>query len=188
MSEDIMSMLHGIVLLQTAAQQSHRSFLDLVQAELDGLNVRDINNVQSLILFSIGDTEKTVCEVTMLGCHAGMNVADNINNLIEAGYLVLGDLTHDARAKNLRLTEKGRKLHARLGRMQATLCGSFAETLLNKTNVDSVTQTLRRLDQVWNHARATQTHPVQFGPDPVLLTLYHIWVPFLNEGSSNPSD
>jgi DNA-binding MarR family transcriptional regulator len=162
MSEDIMGMLHRIVLLQTAAQQSHRSFLDLVQAELDGLKARDINNVQSLILFSIGDTEKTVWEVTILGCHPGTNVADNINYLIEAGYLVLGGLTHDARAKNLRLTEKGRQLHARLSRMQAALCGSFAEALLTKTNVDSVTQTLRRLDQVWNHARATRTHPVQF--------------------------
>jgi DNA-binding MarR family transcriptional regulator len=162
MPEDIMSMLHGIVLLQTAAQQSHRSFLDLVQAELDGLDVRDINNVQSLILFSISDTGKTVCEVTMLGCHVGTNVADNINNLIEAGYLVLGGSTHDARAKNLRLTEKGRKLRKRLGGMHAALCGSFAETRLTETNVDSVTQTLRRLDQVWSHARVTRTHTVQF--------------------------
>jgi DNA-binding MarR family transcriptional regulator len=184
MSEDIMSMLHGIVLLQTAAQQSHQSFLDLVQAELDGFNIRDINNVQSLILFSIGDTEKTVCEVTMLGCHVGgTNVADNINNLIEAGYLVLGVSTDDVCAKNLQLTEKGRKLHARLGRMQAALCGSFAETLLTETNVDSVTQTLRRLDQVWNHARVTRTHPSQFA-----AFAYPLSYLASNEGSSNPSD
>jgi len=44
-------------------ERLHRQFLELVQLELDGLGIRDINNVQALLLFNIGDAQMTVSEL-----------------------------------------------------------------------------------------------------------------------------
>ena len=41
-------------------ERLHRQFLELVKLELDGLGIHDINNVQGMMLFSIGDAEMTV--------------------------------------------------------------------------------------------------------------------------------
>jgi hypothetical protein len=35
-------------------ERLHRQFLDVVKADLDGQRIRDINNVQALILFNMG--------------------------------------------------------------------------------------------------------------------------------------
>ena len=40
--------------------------------ELGRLDIRDINNVQSLMLFNIGDAEMTVGELTLRCCYLGL--------------------------------------------------------------------------------------------------------------------
>jgi len=54
-------------------ERLHRQFLELVKLELDGLGIHDINNVQGMMLFSIGDAEMTVGELTLRGCYLGSN-------------------------------------------------------------------------------------------------------------------
>jgi hypothetical protein len=41
-------------------ERLHRQFLEVVKLELEGLRVHDINNVQAMMLFNIGDAEMTV--------------------------------------------------------------------------------------------------------------------------------
>jgi hypothetical protein len=38
-------------------ERLHRQFLEVVKLELDGMGIRDINNVQAMVLFNIGDAE-----------------------------------------------------------------------------------------------------------------------------------
>ena len=38
-------------------ERLHRHFLEIVKLELDGLSIHDLNNVQALMLFNIGDAE-----------------------------------------------------------------------------------------------------------------------------------
>ena len=52
-------------------ERLHRHFLEIVKLELDGLGVHDINNVQGLILYNIGDAEMTVGELTLRLPYAG---------------------------------------------------------------------------------------------------------------------
>ena len=59
-------------------ERVHRHFLEVVKRELDGLGIHDINNVQGLMLFNIGDAEMTVGELTLRGCYLGSNVSYNI--------------------------------------------------------------------------------------------------------------
>ena len=45
-------------------ERLHRQFLEVVKLELDGMGIRDINNVQAMVLFNIGDAEMSVGELT----------------------------------------------------------------------------------------------------------------------------
>jgi hypothetical protein len=49
----------------------HRQFLELVKLELNRLGIRDINNVQAMMLFNIGDATMSVGELTLRGCFLG---------------------------------------------------------------------------------------------------------------------
>ena len=50
------SYLECIVLIE----RLHRRFLDVIKSELERLNIPDINNIQALILYNIGEKELTV--------------------------------------------------------------------------------------------------------------------------------
>ena len=41
-------------------ERLHRQFLEVVKLELEGFGIHDINNVQAMMLFNIGDAEMTV--------------------------------------------------------------------------------------------------------------------------------
>jgi len=65
----------------------HRSFLEVVKLELERLGVHDINNVQGMMLFNIGDAEMSVSELTLRGCYLGSNVTYNVKKMVKNGYL-----------------------------------------------------------------------------------------------------
>ncbi len=52
-------------------ERLHRQCLEVVKAELDRMGIRDLNNVQALILFNIGEEELTVGELTQRGYYLG---------------------------------------------------------------------------------------------------------------------
>ena len=60
----------------------HREFMEVVKLELEGSGVRDINNVQAMMLFNIGDVEMTVGELTLRGCYLGSNVSYNVKKMV----------------------------------------------------------------------------------------------------------
>src|SRR5258708_29948918 len=89
-------------------ERLHRHFLEIVKLELDGLGVHDINNIQGLILYNIGDAEMTVGELTLRGCYLGSNVSYNVKNMVENGYLLQERSDHVRRTIHVRLAEKGK--------------------------------------------------------------------------------
>src|SRR5439155_25815278 len=98
-------------------EQLHRRFLEIVKLELDGHGIHDLNNVQGMMLFNIGDAEMTVGELTLRGCYLGSNVSYNVKKLVENGYLAQQRSTYDRRSIHVKLTAKGQSLCERLGRM-----------------------------------------------------------------------
>ena len=95
--------LHAISLIE----RMHRQFLDVVKSELDGQRIRDINNVQALILFNIGTDELTVGELTQRGYYLGSNVSYNVKKMVEHGYLKQERSEHDRRSVRVSLSDKG---------------------------------------------------------------------------------
>jgi DNA-binding MarR family transcriptional regulator len=79
-------------------ERLHRQFLEVVSLELDSFGIYDINNVQALMLFNIGDAEMTIGELTTRGAYLGSNVSYNVNKMVENGYLVQERSLHDRRS------------------------------------------------------------------------------------------
>src|ERR1700748_1250268 len=98
-------------------ERLHRQFLEVVKLELDGMGIRDINNVQAMVLFNIGDAEMTVGELTLRGCYLGSNVSYNVKKMVENGYLIQERSAHTRRSIHVRLSDKGRELCEKLAKM-----------------------------------------------------------------------
>jgi len=69
-------------------ERLHRQFLEVVKNELDRHGMQDINNIQAVILYNIGEDELTVGELTNRGYYLGSNVSYNVKKLVENGYLL----------------------------------------------------------------------------------------------------
>ena len=129
-------------------ERIHRQFLEVIKVELEVLRVRDINSVQGLMLFNIGDAEMTVSEVTLRGCYLGSNVSYNLKKMVENGYLSQERSVHDRRTIHVRLTEKGAKLCGRLQLMhQRHIELLKSQSAITDEDLRSATVTLQRLDR-----------------------------------------
>ena len=121
-------MTNGYLEVISLVERLHRHFLEVVKLELDGLGIHDINNVQGMMLFNIGDAEMTVGELTLRGCYLGSNVSYNVKKMVENGYLVQERSVHDRRSIHVRLTDKGRTLRDRLSGMHRRHIEMLAQT------------------------------------------------------------
>ena len=95
-------------------ERLHRQSLDVLKLELDRLGIQDINNVQSLILYSIGSDQLTVGELTLRGYYLGSNVSYNLKKMVESGYLVQERSLHDRRSVRIKVSAKGAALRTKL--------------------------------------------------------------------------
>jgi len=145
-------MINGYLEVISLVERLHRHFLEVVKLELDGLGIHDINNVQGLMLFNIGDAEMTVGELTLRGCYLGSNVSYNVKKMVENGYLQQERSVHDRRSIHVRLTDKGRKLRDLLTEMHRRHVDLLAQTAVSDEDLAAVTLTLRRLERFWIRA------------------------------------
>jgi DNA-binding MarR family transcriptional regulator len=143
-------------------ERLHRNFLEVVKLELDGLRVHDINNVQGMMLFNIGDAEMTVGELTLRGCYLGSNVSYNVKKMVDNGYLVQERSVHDRRSVRVRLTDRGRDLRDRLSVMLKRHVEMLGQTAITDTDLQGVVVTLRRLERFWMRASDPLQGPGQF--------------------------
>jgi DNA-binding MarR family transcriptional regulator len=143
-------------------ERGHRHFLEIVKLELDALGIHDINNVQGLMLFNIGDAEMTVGELTLRGCYLGSNVSYNVKKMVENGYLSQERSVHDRRSIHVRLTEKGVKLRDRLQTMHQRHVEMLNQTAITDEDLSAATVTLRRLERFWIRAGDLVQRPGQY--------------------------
>src|SRR5204862_7406984 len=119
-------------------ERLHRRFLEVVKLELDGLGIHDINNVQGMMLFNIGDAEMMVGELTLRGCYLGSNVSYNVKKMVENGYIVQERSVHDRRSFHVRLTKKGRTLRDRLSGMHRRHIEMLSQTAITDDDLQGV--------------------------------------------------
>ena len=130
-------------------ERLHRHFLDVLKVELDKKGIQDINNVQSMILYNIGDEELTVGELTVRGYYLGSNVSYNIKKMVEKGYLDQERSVHDKRSIRVKLSEKGKNLHEIISQMFKRHEGVIDSSDIEPEAFDQMNDVLRRIERFW---------------------------------------
>ena len=91
-------------------ERLHRRLLDVIKDEFDRRGRSDINSVQALLLYNIGDKELTAGELRTRGYYLGSNVSYNLKKLVELGFLDHQRSRVDRRSVRIRLTAQGQEI------------------------------------------------------------------------------
>ena len=152
--------------LETIAlvERLHRQCLEVIKADLDRLGIRDLNNVQAMILFNIGGDELTVGELTNRGYYLGSNVSYNVKKMVENGYLIQERSQHDRRSIHVRLSEKGRGLRDKLQAMHERHVEMLGQTPITEPDLQASSVVLKRLERFWTRAADLAQHPAALVP------------------------
>ncbi len=131
-------------------ERLHRLLLDVIKDEFERLGVLEVNAVQALLLFNVGDNEVTAGELKTRGYYQGSNVSYNLKKLVESGYMHHRRSEVDRRSVRVRLTDKGREVRD----VVAALFGRHADGFtpaagLSGDVLDHVNHTLVRLERYW---------------------------------------
>ena len=130
-------------------ERVHRHFLEVVKSDLDRHGVQDINNIQALILYNIGQDEMTVGELTARGYYLGSNVSYNVKKMVENGYLIQERSPHDRRSVRVKLSEKGLTLHKTINdHFERHVAGLPAAGIPNE-DLSKICEPLRKLERFW---------------------------------------
>ena len=144
------AMMAGYLDNLALVERLHRLLLDVIKDEFERLAILEINSVQALLLFNIGENEVTAGELKSRGYYQGSNVSYNLKKLVELGYMHHQRSEIDRRSVRVRLTEKGRRVRGQL----ADLFGRHAEGLAKRglvdaSGMDQMNTSLKRMERYW---------------------------------------
>jgi DNA-binding MarR family transcriptional regulator len=152
-----MSMLLAYLDAIALTERLHRQFLEIVKVELENSGMHDVNNVQAMILFNVGDHDMTIGELTLRGCYLGSNVSYNVKKLAEHGYLSQQRSLHDRRSIRVRLTDKGMAVRNLILQMVERHLGQLQQSPLDEQTLVHAIVTFRRLDRFWTQSLSVGT-------------------------------
>lgn len=142
----ITSYLEALALVE----RLHRLLLDVIKDEFERVGVLEINAVQALLLFNIGDNEVTAGELKSRGYYQGSNVSYNLKKLVEMDYMHHQRCEIDRRSVRVRLTTKGRDIRDVVGNLFARHAdGLQSKGVLGSEGIEDITTSLRRVERYW---------------------------------------
>ncbi|KZL18197.1 transcriptional regulator LdtR [Pseudovibrio sp. Ad37] len=134
----------------TLIERLHRRLLDVIKDEFDRMGRSDVNSVQALLLFNIGDAELTAGELRTRGYYLGSNVSYNLKKLVETGYINHERSQMDRRSVRVSLTEKGREIAQIVDDLYSRHILSVEQVgELSTENFEGLNRSLRRLERFW---------------------------------------
>ncbi|QFU09414.1 MarR family protein [Rhodobacteraceae bacterium THAF1] len=131
-------------------ERLHRLLLDVVKDEFERVGTLEVNPVQALLLFNIGDKEVTAGELKTRGYYQGSNVSYNLKKLVEMGFMHHKRCEIDRRAVRVSLTDTGREVHQNVARLFARHAqGMQQKNVLDLDQIMTINSTLRRVERYW---------------------------------------
>jgi DNA-binding MarR family transcriptional regulator len=131
-------------------ERLHRLLLDVIKDEFERVGLLEINSVQALLLFNIGENEVTAGELKTRGFYQGSNVSYNLKKLVEMGYMHHQRCEIDRRSVRVRLTPKGREVRRIVAELfQRHAAGLEERALLGPVGIDEIAGALRRVERYW---------------------------------------
>ncbi len=134
----------------TLVERLHRRLLDVIKDEFDRRGRADINSVQALLLYNIGDKELTAGELRTRGYYLGSNVSYNLKKLVELGFLDHQRSRIDRRSVRIRLTAQGQEIR----RIVDELYKKHVRTVekvggISNDEFATLNKSLHRLERFW---------------------------------------
>jgi DNA-binding MarR family transcriptional regulator len=134
----------------TLVERLHRRLLDVIKDEFDRRGRSDINSVQALLLYNIGDKELTAGELRTRGYYLGSNVSYNLKKLVEMGFLDHQRSRVDLRSVRIRLTAKGQEVR----HIVEALYDKHVKTVeqvggISNEEFATLNKSLHRLERFW---------------------------------------
>jgi DNA-binding MarR family transcriptional regulator len=140
---------HYLVSLKLV-ERLHRLLLDVIKDEFERVGRGDVNSVQALLLYNIGDAELTAGELRSRGYYLGSNVSYNLKKLVDAGYIHHQRSTTDRRSVRVSLTEKGKEVSKVIdGLYQRQLRSLEQVGGVDADDLETLNKALIRLERFW---------------------------------------
>ena len=138
--------LEGLNLIE----RLHRRLLDVIKDEFERHGEPEVNSVQALLLFNIGDCELTAGELKTRGHYQGSNVSYNLKKLVDAGYVNHERSSSDRRSVRVRLTPRGQEIRQKVDELFNRQLHSLQEVAgLSTEEFDRLNRALSRLERYW---------------------------------------
>ncbi|WP_311029117.1 transcriptional regulator LdtR [Mesorhizobium koreense] len=132
-------------------ERLHRRLLDVVKDEFDRNGRSDINAIQALLLFNIGNSELTAGELRSRGYYLGSNVSYNLKKLVDLGFISHQRSRIDRRSVRVSLTPKGQEVAEVVSGLYERHIGSIEQVGgINSEEFQQMNRVLQRLDRFWN--------------------------------------
>ncbi|WP_299879934.1 winged helix DNA-binding protein [uncultured Sulfitobacter sp.] len=142
--------MSGYLEALSLVERLHRLLLDVIKDEFERVGVLEINAVQALLLFNIGENEVTAGELKSRGYYQGSNVSYNLKKLVEMGYMHHQRCEIDRRSVRVRLTEKGRGIRNVVGELFARHADGLEDKgVLGPEGISEITTSLKRMERYW---------------------------------------
>jgi DNA-binding MarR family transcriptional regulator len=131
-------------------ERLHRLLLDVIKDEYDRLGGAELNSVQALLLYNIGDSELTAGELKTRGYYLGSNVSYNLKKLVDMGYIHYKRSDKDRRSVRVSLTDKGLEARAVIQKLYQRQLGSIEQVgQISKDEFQGLNKALVRLERFW---------------------------------------
>lgn len=131
-------------------ERLHRLFLEVMRAEIEHMQILDINNVQAVILYNIGQEKLAVGELTHRGYYLGSNVSYNLRKMVSNRYVIQEASPHDRRSSHVRLSAKGLDLYAKIDKIMEKHCTILEKETQDKDLSVNLGQCLSKLEIAWS--------------------------------------
>ena len=134
----------------TLVERLHRRLLDVIKDEFDRRGRADINSVQALLLYNIGEKDLTAGELRTRGYYLGSNVSYNLKKLVEMGYLDHQRSRVDRRSVRIKLTDKGREVRDIVDALYHKHVRTVEQVGgINSDEFATLNKSLQRLERFW---------------------------------------
>ena len=132
-------------------ERLHRLLLDVIKDEFERSGDNELNSVQALLLYNIGDLELTAGELRSRGYYLGSNVSYNLKKLVDMGYIHYKRSETDKRSVRVSLTERGKTACAIVSDLYQRQLASV-ETVgeVRQSDFQSLNRSLVRLERFWS--------------------------------------
>lgn len=138
---------HQVLML---IERLHRMLLDVIKDGLDRNGCDEINSVQALLIYNIGESELTAGELRTRGHYLGSNVSYNLKKLVDAGYILHERSSKDRRLVWVRLSDAGRDMAALVNGLFEKQLGSLEKIGgVSAGELNGANTTLQNLERFW---------------------------------------